>query len=265
MLTYEVQTLTRMLTLMNCFSPASPSLGVREIARRVGLPSSTVGRLLNALHRAGMLSQNSSTRAYSLGPKVLSWAFTYTATLDVQTKAHPILEELHRTTRESVTLYVLDGCDRVCVDRIESPESMRVVVHVGERMPLYAGASGKTLLAFLSCEERHRILEAVPLVPLTSRTISKRSDLEEELASIRRQGHAVSHGERTAGVVSVAAPVHGADGGVIAALNVTGPAPRISEEQVTRYIRLVMDAAARVSHAMGFMTFHEASIGRQAG
>lgn len=258
----ETQTLTRAISILDCFSPDQAELGVREIARRVGLSSSTVGRLMATMHAAGILSQNPATRTYALGAKVLAWAGVYTATLDVRAKARPALEELHRLTRESVSLYVLDGTERVCVERIESPEHIRVVVRIGERFPLHAGASGKVLLAFLPAERRQAILKAIPLTRLTPNTIASRAQLERELATVRRRGYAISVGERVSGAASVAAPIRCSDGTVVAALNITGPMPRVTDAKLSEYLELVIQAAARISRDMGYADARERRAGR---
>ncbi len=250
--TLGAQTLRRAIAILDSFSVQHPQLGVREIARRVHLSRSTVGRLLTALHEMAILSQDPITHAYGLGPKILSWGRIYTATLDIRAKARPALEELHRVTGESVSLYVLDGIERICVDRIESQERIRAVVHVGERLPLYFGASGKVLLAFSSPERREATLAATPLKPLTPNTITTRKQLERELASVRANGYAVSLGEQVVGATSIAAPLHIADGSVIAALNVAGPSERLAGDTLTSYISEVARLAERVSSGPGY-------------
>jgi len=246
------QTLLRAISILDCFSPDKTELGVRELARHLGLSRSTVGRLLTTMHTAGILSQNPTLGAYALGPKVLAWASVYTGALDVRAKALPALKELHRLTRESMTLYILDGNERVCVERIESPEHIRVFVRLGERMPLHAGASGKVLLAFLPAERRDALLKSIPLSRLTPNTIVSRVQLVRELATIRKQGYAVSVGERVLGAASVAAPIYGAEGNVVAALNITGPMPRVTDAKLSEYVPLVLKATAKISREMGY-------------
>jgi DNA-binding IclR family transcriptional regulator len=248
----ESRTVLRAIRVLDCFSPEQPELGVRDLARRIGMASSTVGRLLATLEAARVLDRNPAARTYSLGPRVLAWAGVYTAALDVRTRARPILEMLRRATRETVSLYVRDGTERVCVERLESHEGIRAVVRVGERMPLYAGASGKALLAFLPAEERKALLRSVRLTRLTPRTITSRARLERELAAVRAAGHAVSVGERTMAGASVAAPIRGGDGAVVAALNLTGPAERVAGSKLPEYVRRVTAAAAAISHEMGY-------------
>ncbi|MBM3130594.1 MAG: IclR family transcriptional regulator [Chloroflexi bacterium] len=249
--TSETQTLTRAIAILDCFSPEQPQLGVREIARRLDLSRSTVGRLLATLCVEGVLTQDPATRQYLMGPKVLTWSALYTGALNLRDQARPTLEELHRLTRETVNLYVLDGTERVCADRIESPERVRVVVRPGERMPLHAGSAGKAILAFASPDLIKRVL-AQPLEKMTRHTIVNRRALLKELTAIRARGYAISRGERFEDALGLAAPVFDSDGNVIAALNVAGPNNRFTDALVARFAPRVMQLAAQISRALGY-------------
>jgi IclR family transcriptional regulator, KDG regulon repressor len=247
----EIHSLVKAFSVLDCFNSEHPQLGVREIARQLKMSASTVGRLLVTMHSAGILSQDPTTRLYRMGPKVLTWSAVYTNGLDVRQKAHPMLEELHRITRETVNLYVLDGIERVCVDRIESPQRVRVIVQVGERMPLHAGSAGKAILAFAPPELIKQIL-ARPLDRMTSHTITGRKKLLDELQAIRSRGYAVSHSERFTDATGLAAPVFDANGKVIAALNVAGPEMRFTNAEVEKCAPKVMELARQVSHLLGY-------------
>jgi DNA-binding IclR family transcriptional regulator len=182
---------------------------------------------------------------------VLAWAGVYTGILDVRAAAGPILDRLRQATRETTTLYVLDGDERVCVERLEGPQNIRAVVRLGERLPIYAGAGGKVLLAFLPRRTRQATLARLVLARFTDKTIRNRARLERQLGTIRRQGYATSVAERFAGASAVAAPVRGADGAVIAAVNISGPSDRFTGTRQAEYIRQVTKAALALSRAMG--------------
>lgn len=247
----ESQTVMRALNIVDCFTLERPELGVREVARRVGLASSTAGRLLGTLQSAGVLTQT-PRRTYMLGPRVLAWAGLYTGVLDVRATARPVLDRLRRATRETVTLYVQDGRERVCVERLEGPENIRAVVRLGERMPLYAGAGGKAMLAFLPDEAREALLDRLVLTRITRRTVRSRAKLERELAVIRRQGYAATSGERFENASAVAAPVFDATGALVAVVNVSGPSERFTRARLPELVRRVTRAADEISRAMGY-------------
>lgn len=251
--TGEIFSLVKALAILDCFGAEQPQRGVREIARQLGMSSSTVGRLLATLNSAGVLSQDPTTRLYRMGSKVSSWSAVYRHGLDVREQARPMLEELHRLTQETINFYVLDGVERVCVKRIESPQRVRVIVQIGERLPLHAGSAGKAILAFALPELVQRILER-PLERMTDNTITSRKKLPQELLSIQKCGCAVSCAERFTDAMGRAAPIFDASSHVIAALNVAGPLLRFTDTQVAEYAPHVMEFARRVSQALGYVS-----------
>jgi DNA-binding IclR family transcriptional regulator len=257
----QTQTLARALAILDCFNADQPQLGVRELARQARMSRSTVGRLLATMRSAGVLSQDPVTRCYMMGPKVLTWSAVYTSGLDIRSKARPAMEELHRDTRETVSLYILDGDERMCVERIESPESLRMVARIGERMPIHIEASGKIFLAFASPELRKRIISRLYQKRLSPGRRQSREALLEDLKGIQTQGYALSHGERVAGASCVSAPVFDANSRVIAAITISGPTIRFTEDKISEYASRVMSVAAQVSQAMGLNGGVQSSVG----
>ena len=247
----ETQSLTRAVAILDCFQPDQPELGVREIARQLDLPPSTVGRLLTTMHSHGILSQNPATRRYLLGSKVLMWSSVYMNRLDLARVARPALEELHRLTQETVSIYMLDGSERMCLEMIASPQRVRVVIRQGERMPLHAGSAGKALLAFMSPESVKQVVSE-PLERMTPNTITNRKVLLKELEHIRACGYATSHGERFGDALGLAAPIFDSSGAVVAALNVAGPNMRFTDAEVEKFAPEIMQLAMQISQALGY-------------
>lgn len=246
------QTLQRAIAILDSFSPNKPDLGVREAARIVGLSSSTTGRLLASLKELGVLDQNPKTHTYSLGGKVLTWANIYTNTLDVRNLSMSALQQLHQDTQETISLYVMEGDERVCVERLESPQNVRIVARIGRRLPLYAGSAGKVFLAFLPEERRNEILNHTDFTPFTSQTITDRERLMEELEKIKSQGFAVSRGEWTSDASGVAAPIFNSSREIVAAITISGPSQRFTDEKILKYSREILVVAGKISRTMGY-------------
>jgi DNA-binding IclR family transcriptional regulator len=200
----------------------------------------------------GILSQNPETRAYSMGARVLSWAGIYNATLDLQNRAAPAIAELHQTTQETISLYILEDDERVCIQRLESTEGVRIVSRVGRRLPLYAGSAGKVMLAFLPSARQDAIINSDSLRALTSKTIVEPDLLRRELEKVREQGCAVSFGEWIEDAAGVAAPIFDRNGTVIAAISISGPVQRFHKKEVEKYCADVKRVAARISEEIGF-------------
>ena len=153
----KVQTIERLIQIMDCFTIDQNELGVREVARLTGLSPSVCGRLMMALRNQGLLCQNHETRVYSVGPKSLRWSEVYTTNLDIRNVALPEINELLLETKETISLYILDGDERLCVERMESAQNVRIVARIGRRLPLYAGSAGKLLLAYLPEKRQEEI------------------------------------------------------------------------------------------------------------
>ena len=252
MSTEKIQMLDRAVMILDSFTLDKPVQGVRDVARRTGLSSSTVGRIMAYLKDLGILNQDPETLVYMMGPKPLVWAGIYTNTSDVRTLALPIMVNLQERTRETISLYVLEGDERVCVERLESPETVRIVARVGRRIPLYAGSAGKIFLAFMSEERRREILKKIKLVPMTEKTITNRDVLIDNLEQIVRQGYAFSDGEWVLDAAGVAGPVFDQRGQITAALTISGPAQRFTEEKIHEMAGLVKEGAAKISSELGF-------------
>ena len=247
-----MQTFERAVAVLNCFTLEDPELGVREVSRKIGLSASTTGRIMSGLKDLGFLSQNPDTRTYALGAAVMAWAGVYTATLDVRNTAMPAVDQLHRETQETISLYILQGTERVCVERRESPHTVRLVTRIGRRLPLYAGSAGKVFLAFLPEARSNEILDHSVLTPFTPNTIVDRDLLDAELEAVRRQGYAVSTGEWQREASGIAAPVFGPRREIVAALTISGPSQRFNDAKMREYAGVVTGAANEVSRNMGY-------------
>lgn len=246
------QSLERSVAILDCFTLETPVLGVRDAARKANLSSSTTGRLMAAMKELGILNQDPESLAYMMGSKVLAWSGIYTVTSDVRSLSLPIMVRLQEQTRETISLYVMEGNDRVCVERLESLETVRIVARVGRRIPLYAGSAGKVFLAYMPEARRDEILAGIKLIPMTKRTITNVEELRTNLSKIQRQGYAVSKGEWVLEASGVAAPIFDQFGRITAALTISGPSQRFTEEKIHEIAALVKPAAEEISRELGY-------------
>lgn len=245
-------TLSRAIQLMDCFTKEDPYLGVREAARMTGFTSSTTGRIMVSLRDLGLLVQDTETRQYTLAGKVLAWAEVYSATVDVRRVAQPFIFDLQRLTGETISLYILEGAERVCVERLESEQNVRVVARVGRYLPLHAGSAGKLFLAYLPEDKREEILANETREPFTPYTLTDLDQLREQIQIIRQQGYAISHGEWTIDASGVAAPIFNQRGQIIAALTVSGPSQRFIPETLDKFTKASTRTALQISRLLGY-------------
>jgi IclR family KDG regulon transcriptional repressor len=250
----KIQTIDRSVAILDCFSLDKPMLGVREVARRTNLSPSTVGRMMTYMKEIGILNQDPESQAYMMGSKVLAWAGIYNVTSDVRSVSLPVMVHLQEQTRETISLYTLEGNERVCIERFESPETVRIVARIGRRIPLYAGSAGKVFLAFLPESRREEILNNLKPVAMTERTITDLNALRENLEQIRKQGYAVSRGEWIIDASGTAAPVFDAHGQIIAAISISGPAQRFTDEKMKEMSDILVEATRGISRELGYYT-----------
>lgn len=241
---------TTALRLLKAFGPAERSLGVSDLARRLGIAKSTAHRLL-ALLANEQFARRTANGQYALGFALWELGSRLVAGLDLREAAHPTLEWLRNRTQETVHLAILDGRDVIYIDRMESAATLQLFRRVGYRMPVHATSSGKAILAFSPPQAVEEVL-AGGLKRLTPNTIGSRKALIAELARIRARGYVASFAESEIGVNSVGAPVLGQDGRPIGAISVAGPSARLPRNRVATIARLVMQAAAEISRNMGY-------------
>ena len=246
-----MQTVERAMGILMAFKEGDRVLGVSEIARSLELPKSAVHRILGSLIKTGFVEKDPSSGRYRLGPRAIDLGMVAIGTPDVRAMALPIMQELGRKTEETVTLSMLVGRERIYVSQVEGPQTIRMTVKVGARFPLYAGASGRAILAVLSQPEREAYLDTIVLKPLTPDTITSRTRLEAEIKRVRTLGYAASAGERDPWAAAVAAPLVTTRGRVLGSMSVCGPKQRFGPEKFRDYGQAVVEAASTLSHQIG--------------
>jgi IclR family transcriptional regulator, pca regulon regulatory protein len=221
------QSLERGLAILSAFTPDHPTLGISELAQRLNLTRSTTHRYVATLARLGYLYQDSSTRKYRLGARVLDLGFSMIGSLELREIAAPHLRRLTDTTGHTSNLAIRDDTDVILVDRVRGRlgryHHLESSLHVGSRLPSYCSATGKALLAFLPRQDLDKLLDRVELAQRASRTITSRDALLAELAKVRCSGVAVNDEELDNGLRSIAVPVRSRYGEVVAAINVAIP------------------------------------------
>lgn len=240
----------RALDILLEFLNHGGEVGVTDLSRRLQLPKATVHRLVATLGSRAFLARNAETAKYRLGLSVFRLGSQFLDQLDVRKAALSVMKDLAEQTAETINLNIVRDRRRVCIEKIESRHDIRHFVELGRPVPLYAGASGKVLLAHLDRVEIAAII-AEGLLPLTPRTVVSAVKLQQELAAIRRLGYATSADERVVGAASVSAPICDAAAGVVAGLTISGPSYRFTHETVGRCIDLVVQGAADISTALG--------------
>jgi DNA-binding IclR family transcriptional regulator len=245
-----VQSVDRALSILEILARRRDA-GVTDIGKELGVHKSTAFRLLAVLENRGFVEQAEERGTYRLGFGVVRLAGAITAQLDLTRQSRPSCERLAADLDETVNIAVLDGNRAVNISQVRGGASVASYNWVGQQTPLHATSSGKVLLAFAPPGVRASVL-ADPLEKFTDATIADGAALKAELDRIRDAGWGCTTEEYEVGLNAVAAPVRGADGSVVAALSISGPAYRLAPDSFPDVAERVVAAAGDVSTRMGF-------------
>ncbi|MER6562123.1 IclR family transcriptional regulator [Streptomyces sp. NPDC001027] len=237
----------RLLAVLAAFDHAHPALSLTDISRRAGLTLSTAHRLVAALTDWGALERDGSG-TYHVGLRLWEVAALAPRGLALRQAALPYLEDLYEATHENVQLAVRDGHEVVYTEWLSGRSAVGVHIRVGARWPLHVTGVGLALLAHGSPEFQEGYC-AGPLTSYTAHTLTDPVRLRRTLAQVRLTGVAVSSRQVTDDALSVAAPVRGPDGSVIAAVSVVVPH---ADAQVPVLAPAVRLAARGISRALGW-------------
>ena len=237
------------LSVLTCFSWYAPALSVSEIAAKLSLPLSTASRIVSALVETGFLDRDEDSRQLRLGSVCYYLGSLAKRSGALRTVALPYMEELRRRINETVNLYLREGRIRVCYEQLESSHNLKRSAKLGDRFPLWAGASGRCFLAFMKPEDVASILKDA--TPLTPNTLVDPAKVEERLRVVRTRGYEMSSAEREQGVSSVAVPIFDASNMPVACLTVSGPIPRFTESMVAELVPAAIESARAISLRLG--------------
>ncbi len=234
------KTLEQGLKVLTCFLQQPGELSLTEIARLLGRNTSSTYRLIVTLEKNDFLRRNPLNKRYSLGSMILRLGQAADGRQDLIAAAHPYLVRINREFNENVTVYVYENYRRLCLDRIESSHPLRQSVEIGQDLSLTRGAGGKALLAWMDPKVRTSVL------------LSEGGCTEDDLAKIRSDGYSVTYDEIGHGNIGIGAPIFGPDGKITAALNMSGPVPRMTDDVVQRGLEAICQAAAEISQKLGW-------------
>jgi IclR family pca regulon transcriptional regulator len=245
-----VQSFARGLEVIRSFSAQAPRQTLTEVAGRAGLTRAGARRILLTLQTLGYVE--SDGRLFSLTPRILDLGFAYLSSMPIWNLAEPVMEALVDQVKESCSAAVLEGTDIVYVLRVPTRKIMSIGLGVGSRLPAYCTSMGRMLLAGLPDEEVARRLHASHREALTRYTIIDVDALVAKIQQARRQGWSLVNQELEEGLVSIAAPISGRGGRMVAALNISGQAnrtnPKLMQETM---LPPLLEAARTISGLIG--------------
>jgi DNA-binding IclR family transcriptional regulator len=250
---YNITALQRGLSLLQLFSESPQGLTAKQVAGRSRLPVSTVHRFLANLEGTGFLNCGGDS-VYHLGIACFAIGQAALGQLDIRLVSLPYLQELNRQTRETIHLTIRHGLSAVYLEKLDSPEQLRIHSRIGAAVPLYCTAVGKVMLAYMPDDERKKVLPQLALKRLTPNTVGSLQELEAELSRVRKNGYACDLEEHEPHIRCVAAPIWDNAGAVNASLSITAPVVRMAVTRLRQLAPLIQTAGLQISRELGYRT-----------
>ena len=241
-----MQTIDRAMDIIKTLAANSQWLSITELSKECNLPVSTMHRLLKSLETHGLIQKNEKTKEYSLGTLWLEYGLQMYDSIDFTSHIRAEMEKLMHIVSESVYYSKPMGTDALIMERIDSPENqIRVVDKIGLRVPMNIGAANKIMLAHMNKSTADEIINA--LIPKEEQT-----SFYQKLDEIKENGYGISHGERTEGTISVAAPIFNHTGDIEGAISIGCVSFNMTDEKLQFLIDNVIESGKRISKNLGY-------------
>jgi len=238
--------LARGLQVIQSFTPQTPQMTISQLSVKTGISRAAVRRCLYTLSKLGFAGIEEGSR-YALRPHMLALSNSYSTTNSLTTAAQPVLERMSAALHESFSVATLDGDEIVYIARSNVSRVMSDDLQIGSRLPAYCTSMGRVLLAYLPAEQLEQYMARLVLTHYTARTVSSVEKLRLALRNVRRHGYAIVDQEYEVGLRSLAVPVYSANDRVMATINLSGSAPRMSlYDMHSRFLPHLRNAATEL-------------------
>ncbi len=249
--TGQVQSLTRGLSILECLAKAEGGLTLTDVGQRVQLPPSTVHRLLATLEKMGYVYQAGELGRWYVGLQAFAVGSSFLSSRDFVAQSHPYMRRLMDQSGETVNLAILDGTEAVFVDQVQCREMMRTIVKLGSRAPLHASGVGKAIFASLPDDQIDAILKVRGLPRITGNTITTPETMWASIRVIRQRGWSFDDEEHAIGTRCVAGPIYDEHAETLGAISLAGPSSRLPDERIKQLGPLVAHTAEELTHRLG--------------
>lgn len=248
----NVRVVDRVFDIIEQLSHSGTPLSLTQIAASTGMSKSTVHRLISSMC-ARQYVEKKSDNTYSIGYKLIETASLHINNLELLTEAKPFLSDIMRDLDLTVHLGILDGCEVVYLEKMDTHPNARFYTQVGCHSPAYCSSIGKCLLACLSGDELEEKLYQCDFKEHTKNTLTNIQELKRYLKIVRKQGWAMDNEEYQLGHRCIGAPVFDYRGLPIAAISASGSISQLSDDKLEHVIKTVKHAAANISRRMGYV------------
>lgn len=247
----QIQSVARAISVLNALAADEDGMTLTQIAHTVTLPPSTVHRLLTTLQQERYVRFDTERGAWQIGVQCFAVGNAFLRTRDLVAITRPYMRRLMEESGETVNLAVRDHDEMVYLAQVECREMMRAFAKPGARVPIAGSAVGKTLLARLRTDDVSKLLTRIGSEHKTRRTIDALPRMEQELARVREVEYAIDNEEHSVGLRCVASAVFGHHSEPLAAISISGPTARITDERIDKLGKIVCSVAREATAALG--------------
>ena len=244
-----MSSIKRSVQVMELLAGKSP-LGVRAVAKQLGLPLGSVHRLLLDLE-AEAITERTPAGEWELSFRLLEITGLQLERIELPRLFRPYAEKIALATGETVNLNALSGQNSVCIDKVRGNDGMQLDVRIGSRGSMHCGGAGKAMLAYMTPEDQARVFGA-PLLALTSKTITDLDALKAELARIKARGYSIDDQEVVMGVYCVAVPIFDRNSRPFGAMSITGPSVKAPGPEIAPMAAMLNEACGAISRRLGY-------------
>ena len=238
--------LARGLAVVKAFSDQRRVMTIAQISHKTGIPRAAVRRCLYTLKQLGYA--DSEANNFYLKPKILTLGYSYLSSTPLTISAQPCLNQVSRSLNESCSLAVMDEGEVLYISRSATSRVMSVALNAGSRLPAYCTALGRVMLAAMTESQLNDYFSECELRAYTERTLVSEEKLRVLLREVGQTGYAIVEEELEIGLQSIAVPVRGASGAVVAALNIATQTTRVTRHQLEHaFLPTLLNAASELS------------------
>ncbi len=247
----SVQSLSRAFALLRLLAAHPAGISLSDAAQKLSLAPSTAHRLLTAMANERFVRHDNERSLWFVGVEAFRTGNAFLEDRDFVAIARPVMRKLMEKAQESVNFAVLDQDAVLYLSQVECRALMRALAYPGARAPLHCSGVGKALLAAMPEKDAAAIMERIELPALTGRTLTSHQALLDDLQATRERGFSYDDEEQAVGMRCVAAAVFDEHGWPMAALSLSGPSARMSDERILGLGRMVMDHAREITELVG--------------
>ncbi|WP_371367842.1 Transcriptional regulator KdgR [Sporomusa rhizae] len=230
-------------------------IGISDLHRELGFGKGTIHRLITTLRVNGYVEQT-ETEKYRMSLKLFEMGSKVVNRLGIREVAKPYMEQLAMATKETINLGIVDCEEVMYLDRIESPEPLRMGLEVGTRVPIYCSGLGLAIISNYTPAEINNLLTSIVnkgrMTQCTENTVTDPEILKKRLQVFKEQGYSFEDEEIVIGLRCVAAPVFNFTGKVVAAVSIASPKVRLTDKALPEFVTLLKEVTKDISSRLGY-------------